>query len=108
MHDHVRDLVEVLELAGAAQQVGAVAFVDFAERHVLVLGAEHVDRRDRPTGRAPVIFSLRQLDVDLPAQAAVDRDRGDAGDALEARRQVVLGDLAQRDRGRSRPRRRCP
>ena len=35
--------------------------------------------------------------MNLAAQAAFDGDGGDALDALEARRQVVLGDLAQRD-----------
>ena len=41
---------------------------------------------------------LRQLDVNLPAQAAVDGDGGHAVDALEPRRDLVLRDLAQRDR----------
>ena len=35
--------------------------------------------------------------MDLTAQAAFDRDGGDAGDALQPLRQVVLGDLAQPD-----------
>ena len=41
---------------------------------------------------------LRQIDVDLPPDAAVDGDRGDAVHALEAGRDLVLSDLAQRDR----------
>ena len=38
--DQVADVVEAGELAGAAQHVREVAFVDLAERHVLVLGGE--------------------------------------------------------------------
>ena len=36
-HDQVADFVEVLELALAAHEIRAVAFVDLAERDVLVL-----------------------------------------------------------------------
>ena len=53
MHDQVADLIEVLELALAAHQVGRVAFVDFAERDVLVLGAQQADDAiDRQVERA--------------------------------------------------------
>ena len=94
--DQVTDLVQVLELALAADEVGAVALVDLAERDVLVLGAQQVDDAiDREVECADLF--LRELDVDLTAQAAFDRDGGDAGHALQALRQVVLGDLAQPD-----------
>ncbi len=100
MHDEVADLVEVLRTGPGCAAGGAVALVDLAERDVLVLGAQDVDDAiDRQVERGDLL--ARQLDVNLPAQAAVDGDRGDAGDALEARRQLVLGDLAQRRRGRS-------
>ena len=84
------------ELSLAAHEIGAVALVDLAERHVLVLGAEQVDDPvDRQVEGANLF--LRELDVDLPAQAALHGDRGDAGHALEPLRQVVLGDFAQLD-----------
>ena len=93
-HDEVADVVEAGELARAAQQVGEVAFVDLAERHVLVLGRQQADDAvDREVERGRLL--ARQLDADLPAQAAVDVDRGDARHALEPRRQVVLGDVAE-------------
>ena len=57
-HDEVADLVEVLELPLAAEQVGAVALVDFAERDVLVLGAEQRRRRGRPSRSSAAIFSF--------------------------------------------------
>ena len=53
------------------------------------------DAIDRKFERADLF--LRELDVNLPAQAAFDGDRRHAGHALEARRQIVLGDLAQPD-----------
>ena len=84
------------ELPLAAHEIGAIALVDFAEREVLVLGAEQVDDAvDRQVEGADLL--LRKLDVDLPAQAALDGDGGDAGHAFEPLRQVVLGDLAQLD-----------
>ncbi len=96
-HDEVADVVEAGELPLAADQIGGVALVDFAERQVLVLGAQRLhDAVDRKVERGDLL--LRQLDVDLAAQAAVDVDRGHAGRALEARRQVVLRHLAQRHR----------
>ncbi len=96
-HDDVPDFLDVGELAGAAQQQRAVGVVDFAERNVLVLGAQDLDDAiGRQVERGDLL--ARQVDVDLAAQAAVDRHRGDAGDALEARRQVVLRQLAQRHR----------
>ena len=52
------------------------------------------DAIDREVERGDLL--LRELDVDLAAQAAVDRDGRDAFDALEARHEVVLGELAQR------------
>ena len=62
----------------------------FSLRSVLTTGVHRqVERGD---------LFLRQLDVNLPADAAVDGDGGDAVDALEARRDLVLRDLAQRDR----------
>ena len=95
--DEVPDLVDVGELAGAAQQQRAVGVVDLAERDVLVLGAQDLDDAvGRQVERGDLL--ARQVDVNLAAQAAVDGHRGDAGDALEARRQVVLRDLAQRHR----------
>ena len=95
-HD-VLDLVDVGELAGAAQQERAVGVVDFAERDVLVLGAEDLDDAvGSEVERGDLL--ARQVDVDLAAQPAVDGHRRDAGHPLEARRQVVLRDLAQRHR----------
>ena len=41
---------------------------------------------------------LGQINVDLPPNAAVHRDCGHPVNALEARRNLVLSDLAQRDR----------
>ena len=68
--DEIPDLVEVLELALAAEQERPVALVDLAERDVLVLGAQHVDDAiDRQIERGDLL--PRQLDVNLPAQAAV-------------------------------------
>ena len=61
----------------------------FSVRRIWMTVRRQVERRD---------LLARQVDADLAAQAAVDGDRGDAGDALEARRQVVLRDLAQRHR----------
>ena len=96
-HRQVADFVDVGELAGAAQQQHARALEDLAERDVLVLGAQDVDDAvDREVERGDLL--ARQVDADLAAQAAVDAHRGHAGDALEPRRQVVLGHLAQRDR----------
>ena len=87
---------EALELTLAADEVGAVALVNLAERDVLVLGAQQVDDAiDRQVERANLL--LGQLDVNLAAQAAIDGDGGDAGHALETLRQIVLGDLAQLD-----------
>jgi hypothetical protein len=43
-------------------------------------------------------FFLRQLDMNLPADAAVDGDRRHAVYALEARCDLVLCDLTERDR----------
>ena len=65
---------------------------------------QHVDDAvDRQVERRDLL--ARQLDVNLPAQAAADGDRRDAGDALEARRQDVLREFAQLRRDRAR--RRC-
>ena len=95
--DEVLDVVQAGELAGAAQQEAAVGVFDFAERDVLVLGAQDLgDAIDRQVHRGDLL--ARQIDVNLAAEAAVDGDRGDALDALEARRQVVLRQLAQRHR----------
>ena len=95
-HHQVADLVQAGELARAAQHVGQVAFVDLAERQVLVLGGQQADDAvDRQAERGGLL--ARQLDEDLPPQAAVDVDRGDAGHALEPLRQRVLGDVAQLD-----------
>ena len=61
----------------------------FSERIVLDDAVDReVERRD---------LFLRQLDVNLTAQAALDGDGRDALDALEARRDVHLGHFAQRD-----------
>ena len=49
-----------------------VHVVDFAERNVLVLGTKHLrDAVDRQVQR--LNFLARKVDVDLTAQAAVDR-----------------------------------
>jgi hypothetical protein len=96
-HDDALDFLDVGELPGAAEQQRAVGVVDFAERDVLVLGAENLHHAvGRQVERGDLL--TRQIDVNLAAQAAVDGDRGHAGDALEARRQVVLRDFAERDR----------
>ena len=86
--DQVLDVVDVRELAGAAQQEAAIGVVDFAERDVLVLAAEHVgDAIDREIEAGDLL--AREVDVNLPAQAAVDGDRRDPFGALEARRKIV-------------------
>src|SRR5205085_1311128 len=94
--DQVLDLVEALELPGAAQQERAIAAVDLADRDVLVLLADDLDDAIHGQVERGDLF-LRELDVDLLPQAAPDRDGGDAGDALEAERDVLLGELAQPD-----------
>ena len=95
-HDDVANVLEALELTLAADQEGGVALVDLAKGCVLVLVAQRVDDvGHREVERRDLLF--RQLDVDLPADAAVDRHGGDAVDALEARRDLVLRDLAERD-----------
>ena len=53
------------------------------------------DAVDRQAHRRRLL--ARQLDQDLPPQAAVDVDGGDARHALEPLRQRVLGDVAQLD-----------
>ena len=94
--NQIPDLVEALELRLAAEQVRAVSLVHLAERRVFVLGAEQRDDAlDRQVERRDLF--LRQLDVNLPPQAAVGRHGGDAVDALEARADLVLGHFAQRD-----------
>ena len=94
-HHEVLDFVEAGELPRAAQQQGAVGVVDFAERDVLVLSAKNLDDAiGREVERGNLL--ARQVDVNLPAQAARDGHGRDAGDPLEARRQVVLGQFAQR------------
>ena len=76
-HDEVADVVEVGELALAADQVGRVALRHLAERRVLVLLPQRLDDAiDREVERRDLF--LRQLDVNLAAQAAVDRHRRDA------------------------------
>ena len=78
-------------------QERGVALVDLAERRVLVLLPQRLDDLvHRQVERGDLL--LRQLDVDLPAQAAVDGDRRHAVHALEARRELVLRHLAQRHR----------
>ena len=94
--DEVADVVDADELPLAADEVRRVALVDLSERQVLVLRLERLhDAIDRQVQRGDLF--LREVDVNLAAQAAVDGDRRDARRALEARRQVVLGQLAQRD-----------
>ena len=79
----------------AAEQVGRVALVDLAERDVLVFRADLLnDTVDREVEGRDLL--LGQLDVNLTAQAAHDGDGRHALDALEARNEVVLGDLTQR------------
>ena len=93
--DEIADLIEVRELALAPDQVRHVAAIDLAERDVLVLRLQDVhDAIDREIERLNLF--LRELDVNLPAEAAVDGHRRDPGDALEPWRQRVLGELAQR------------
>ena len=95
--DEVADLVEVLELPLAANEIRAVPFVDLAERDVLVLGAQQVgDPIDRQVERRDLLF--RQLDVDLAAQAAFDGHRRDA----RARARDAATDRARRSRGGAR------
>ena len=61
----------------AAQQIGRVAFVNLAERDVLVLRPNRADDAiDRQIERGDLL--LGQLDVDLAAQPAVHGDRRDA------------------------------
>ena len=85
------------ELALAADEVGGIALRDLAERRVLVLLAEHLDHPvDGQVEGGDLL--LRQLDVNLAPEAAVDGDRRHAGNPLEPRRQLVLRDLAQRHR----------
>jgi hypothetical protein len=93
-HHEVPDVLQVAELALTADQIGQVALVDLAERRVLVLGAEEGDDPlDGQVERGNLL--LRQLHADLPPQPAVDGDRGHARHALEPRREVVLGQLAE-------------
>jgi hypothetical protein len=67
--DQLPDLVQALELALAAEKICEVAPVDFAERNVLVLGFEHLDDAiDREVEGGDLL--LRQLDANLPANAA--------------------------------------
>jgi hypothetical protein len=82
-HHRVLDLLDVGELAGAAEQQRSVRVVHLAERDVLVLGAQ--DLHD-PIGREVESRDLLagEIHADLPAQAAVDGDGRDARDALEA------------------------
>ena len=96
-HHHVLDVLEALELTLGAEQEGGVALVDLAQRRVLVLAAQRLHHLgDRQVERGDLL--LRQLDVDLPAQAAVHGHRGHAVHALEPRRQLVLRRFAQRHR----------
>ena len=93
-HHQVLDLLQVFELPLAPHQERAIAAVDLADRNVLVFRPQHVDDAvDRQIQRSGLF--PRQLDVDLPAKAAVDRHRRHAVDALEARRQRLLGQFAQ-------------
>ncbi len=100
----LRDLVRgSANWPGLRSSSGAVALVDLADRDVLVFGAE-----DRVTTRSTerssaVIFSRDEARCDLAAQTAADRDRRDAGDALDARRQRVFRQLAQRHAVGNRP-----
>ena len=48
--DEIADVLEALELALAAEQIGRVALIDLAERGVLVLLAQRLRRPDRRTG----------------------------------------------------------
>jgi hypothetical protein len=95
-HDDVPDLLQVLELPLVPEQVRHVAFIHQAEGRVLVVGAQLADDLvDRQVEGGDLL--LRQQHVDLAPQPAAGRHRGDPDDALHPRRQLALGDLAQRD-----------
>ena len=94
-YDQIANLVEVRELALAAEQVGRVALVHLAERDVLILRADRLDDAVHRKVERGDLF-LGQLDVNLAPQAAHDRGGRHTLDALEARHEVVFGDFTER------------
>jgi hypothetical protein len=86
-----------LNWPGLRRQQRAVGVVDFAERQVLVFGAQDLHDAIRREVERLDLFA-RQVDVNLAAESAIDRHRRNTWGALEPRRQVVLRQFSQRDR----------